>query len=285
VKTLLFIVDDQPVMVLVRGDHEVNEIKVKNVMEATTCFMADDATIRKVTGANPGSLGPVGVKEKITILADQALQQLAEWQIGANEDGYHYLHAVLDRDFEVSTFADLRTIEEGDKCPRCGEPIRFQKGVEVGHIFKLGTRYSDAMKGTFLDANGREQMYIMGCYGIGISRTLSAVVEQHHDEAGIIWPEAISPFAVHLIAVNMKDEAQKTVAEKLYKDLLQSGIEVLFDDRPERAGVKFKDADLIGIPTRIVVGSKAVENMVEVKSRRTGETQEVSIDRIPEMVK
>ncbi|WP_028776165.1 proline--tRNA ligase [Shimazuella kribbensis] len=280
VKTLLFIVDEQPVMVLVRGDHEVNEVKVKNIMEASTCFMADEQTIRNVTGASPGSLGPVNVKEKITILADQALRGFAQWHIGANQDDYHFLHAVEGRDFEVSKYADLRTIEEGDKCPRCGGIIRFQKGVEVGHIFKLGTKYSDAMKGTFLDANGREQMYIMGCYGIGISRTLSAVVEQHHDEGGIIWPEAISPYAVHLIAVNMKDETQRNLAEKLYKDLLHAGVEVLFDDRPERAGVKFKDADLIGIPKRIVVGSKATENLIELKSRRSGESQEVNADQI-----
>jgi prolyl-tRNA synthetase len=280
VKTLLFIVDEQPVMVLVRGDHEVNEVKVKNVMEASSCIMADEETIRSLTGASPGSLGPVNVKEKITILADQALRAFAQWHIGANEDDYHFLHAVEGRDFEVSIYADLRTIEEGDKCPRCGGTIRFQKGVEVGHIFKLGTKYSDAMKGTFLDANGREQTYIMGCYGIGISRTLSAVVEQHHDEGGIIWPEAISPYAVHLIAVNLKDEKQRTLAEKIYKDLLQAGVEVLFDDRPERAGVKFKDADLIGIPKRIVVGSKAAENIVELKFRRTGESQELLVDQI-----
>lgn len=285
VKTLLFMVDDKPVMVLVRGDHEVNEIKVKNVLEATTCFLADEATIYKVTGATPGSLGPVNVNEKITILADQALLGFDEWNIGANETGYHYLHAVEGRDFEVSQYADLRTVEEGDKCPRCGGVIRFQKGVEVGHIFKLGTKYSDAMKGTFLDANGREKTYIMGCYGIGISRTLSAVIEQHHDDSGIIWPESISPYAVHLIAVNMKDEAQRELAEKLYKQLMQAGVEVLFDDRPERAGVKFKDADLIGIPKRVVVGSKAVENVVELKSRRTGENQELTVDELLEVIK
>ncbi|MXQ54899.1 proline--tRNA ligase [Shimazuella alba] len=285
VKTLIFIVDGKPVMVLVRGDHEVNEIKVKNVLEATTCTMADEATIFKVTGAHPGSLGPVNVKEKITILADQALRSMVDWNIGANEDGYHFIHAMEGRDFTVSRYADLRTVEEGDKCPRCGQPIRFQKGVEVGHIFKLGTRYSDAMKGNFLDANGREQTYLMGCYGIGISRTLSAVVEQHHDEGGIIWPESISPFAVHLIAVNMKDEIQRNLAEKLYRDLLQAGVEVLFDDRQERAGVKFKDADLIGIPTRIVVGSKAPDNLVEVKSRRTGESQEVMVDQVLDRIR
>jgi prolyl-tRNA synthetase len=280
VKTLVFIVDGKPVMVLVRGDHEVNEIKVKNVLEATTCLMADEATIYEVTGANPGSLGPVNVKEKITIIADQTLRSMIDWNIGANEDGYHFIHAMEGRDFTVSRYADLRTVEEGDKCPRCGQPVRFQKGVEVGHIFKLGTRYSDTMKGNFLDANGREQTYIMGCYGIGISRTLSAVVEQHHDDGGIIWPESISPFAVHLIAVNMKDETQRNLAEKLYRGLLQAGVEVLFDDRQERAGVKFKDADLIGIPTRIVVGSKSSDNLVEIKSRRTGESEEVLVDDV-----
>ncbi|MCH5586245.1 proline--tRNA ligase [Shimazuella sp. AN120528] len=285
VKTLLFIVDDKPVMVLVRGDHEVNEVKVKNVLEATTCSLADETTIFKVTGATPGSLGPVHLDEKITILADFALSGFDEWHIGANETDYHFLHAVEGRDFEVSKYADLRTVEEGDKCPRCKGTIRFQKGVEVGHIFKLGTKYSDAMRGTFLDANGREQTYIMGCYGIGISRTLSAVVEQHHDDNGIIWPESIAPYAVHLIAVNMKDKEQSELAENLYLQLMQAGIEVLFDDRQERAGVKFKDADLIGIPKRIVVGSKAEDDIVELKFRRTGESQELRVEELLEVMK
>jgi prolyl-tRNA synthetase len=280
VKTLVFVADGQPIMVLVRGDHEVNEVKVKNVLDATICEMADEATIFRITGATPGSLGPVNLKEKVTILADQALLSCAEWNIGSNVRDYHFLHAVEGRDFIVDQYADLRNIEAGDNCPSCGSVIRFQKGVEVGHIFKLGTRYSEAMNGTFLDANGREQKYIMGCYGIGISRTLSAVVEQHHDENGIIWPEAIAPFAVHLIAVNMKDETQRELAEDLYKQLCEAGVEVLFDNRGERAGVKFKDADLIGIPTRIVVGAKAADNRVELKSRVTGESQELDVTEV-----
>jgi prolyl-tRNA synthetase len=280
VKTLVFVADGQPVMVLVRGDHEVNEVKVKNLLDATICKMADEATIFRITGATPGSLGPVNLKEKVSILADQALRSSAEWNIGSNVRDYHFLHAVEGRDFIVDQYADLRNMEAGDNCPSCGSVIRFQKGVEVGHIFKLGTRYSEAMNGTFLDANGREQKYIMGCYGIGISRTLSAVVEQHHDENGIIWPEAIAPFAVHLIAVNMKDETQRELAENLYKQLCEAGVEVLFDNRGERAGVKFKDADLIGIPTRIVVGAKAADNRVELKSRSTGESQELDITEV-----
>lgn len=280
VKSLLFVVDDKPVLVLVRGDHEVNEVKVKNYFDATVCEMADEETIRRVTGAPAGFIGPVGLKEKVVIVADQAVQELAEMVVGANEKDAHYLHAQAGRDFEVDAYADLRVIQEGDVCPRCGGKIHFQRGIEVGHVFKLGTKYSDAMNAKFLDQNGKEQPFIMGCYGIGVSRTLAAIVEQHHDENGIIWPVTVAPFTVHLLALNVKDEAQVQLADKLYQELNQAGFEVLYDDRPERAGVKFKDADLIGIPIQVIVGAKAKEGTIELKVRRSGERVELPADEL-----
>jgi prolyl-tRNA synthetase len=289
IKSILFVADKEPVLVLVRGDHEVNEVKVKNVLNASICELADEATVRRVTGAPVGFAGPVGLKEKVKILADRAVKVMPEAVVGANEADAHLIHVVPDRDFQVDLYADLRNIQEGDVCPRCGGSIRFARGIEVGHVFKLGTRYSEVMRGTFLDKQGREQPYIMGCYGIGISRTVAAVVEQHHDENGIIWPSSIAPFQIHLIAVNMKNEDQAHTAEQLYEALTQAGYEVLFDDREERAGVKFKDADLIGIPLRITVGAKVSEGLVEYKFRRSGESGELAVqevlEKLPELLK
>lgn len=284
VKSLLFIVDEKPVLVLVRGDHEVNDVKVKNFLDATVVELADEKTVQRITGTTPGYVGPVGLKEKVLILADQAIQALAEMVVGANEKDAHLLHVKDGRDFQVDHFVDLRNIQEGDACPRCGGVVKLVKGIEVGHVFKLGTKYSDSMKAKFLDQNGKEQTFIMGCYGIGVSRAMAAVVEQHHDENGIIWPVAIAPFHVHLIAVNMKDEAQRESAEKLYQELRSMGIEVLLDNRPERAGVKFKDADLLGIPVRVVVGSKAESGMVEMKLRRTGYSEEVALSEVSSLI-
>ncbi|SDY47035.1 proline--tRNA ligase [Thermoactinomyces sp. DSM 45892] len=284
VKSLLFMVDEKPVLVLVRGDHEVNDVKIKNFLDATVVGLADEATVRRVTGTTPGYVGPVSLQEKVMILADQAIQGLSDMVVGANEKDAHLLHVQAGRDFGVDHYVDLRNIQEGDACPRCGGVINLVKGIEIGHIFKLGTRYSDTMKAHFLDQNGKEQSVIMGCYGIGISRAMASVVEQHHDENGIVWPASIAPFHVHLIAVNMKDEAQRETAEKLYEELRSMKIEVLFDDRFERAGVKFKDADLLGIPVRVIVGSKAESGVVEMKARRTGHSEEVSLSDIQTLV-
>ncbi|MBA4496232.1 proline--tRNA ligase [Paenactinomyces guangxiensis] len=280
VKSLLFIADGTPVLVLVRGDHEVNDVKVKNLVDASLCELADEETIRRVTGAPSGFVGPVGLKEKVQVFVDQAVMQLNEMVVGANEADTHLKHVQVGRDFTVDQVADLRNIQPGDACPRCSATIRFKRGIEVGHVFKLGTRYSEAMKAKFLDPNGKEQPFIMGCYGIGISRTIASIVEQHNDENGIIWPVAVAPFAVHLIAVNMKNEDQARLAEGLYEKLQQAGVEVLFDDRTERAGVKFKDADLLGMPVRVTVGAKANEGTVEIKLRRTGEAKELSPEEV-----
>ncbi|OYD09941.1 proline--tRNA ligase [Paludifilum halophilum] len=288
-KSLLFDVDGEPVLVLVRGDHEANEVKVKHALDADQCELADEAVVQRVTGAPSGFAGPVGLKEKVRIIADHAVRDLFDAVTGANEADAHLLHVTPERDFQVDHFADVRTVQEGDPCPHCGGTLRFSRGIEVGHVFKLGTKYSEAMQATFLDREGKEQPLIMGCYGIGISRLAAAIIEQHHDDNGITWPLTAAPFAVHLIAVNMKDENQARLAEQLYGQLVQNGLEVLFDDRQERAGVKFKDSDLIGIPLRITVGSKAAEEVVEYKIRRSGESghlsaQELS-NQLPELLK
>ncbi|MFC4077862.1 proline--tRNA ligase [Salinithrix halophila] len=280
IKSLLFIADDKPVLVLVRGDHEANEVKVKQALDARTCELADDETVRRVTGASTGFAGPVALKEDVKVVADLAVKGLADAVIGANETDAHFIHAAPGRDFGVDVWTDVRTVEEGDTCPQCGGMIRFARGIEVGHVFKLGTRYSEDMKANFLNATGKEQPFIMGCYGIGISRILAAIVEQHHDENGITWPSGAAPYPIHLIAVNVKDEAQKKLAEDLYEQLRQGGVEVLFDDRQERAGVKFKDADLIGIPLRITVGKRAADGIVEYKFRRSGESGELAAEEL-----
>lgn len=279
VKSLIFMVDQEPVLVLVRGDHEVNDIKVKNLLNGMVCELADEETVKEIAGVSAGFVGPVGLQKKIKILADQAVMQLNEMVTGANETDRHLLHVQAGRDFEVDVIGDFRNIEEGDICPRCGGAISLRRGIEIGHVFKLGTRYSDSMNARFLDANGKEQPFIMGCYGIGVSRAVSSIAEQNHDDNGIVWPVAVAPYTVHLIAVNMKNKEQAEMAEALYAELQNAGYEVLFDDRKERAGVKFKDADLFGIPVRITVGSKAGDGLVELKLRRSGVSQDVPVEQ------
>ncbi len=286
IKSLMYRVDDKLVMVLVRGDHELNEVKLKNLYDATNVSLASEEDIRSVTGAPAGFIGPVGINgEKVEVIADNFVQDVYDGVAGANEGDYHLMHVKPGRDFQVSTYADLRNIVEGDDCPRGGGKIKFARGVEVGHVFKLGTKYSTAMGATYLDENGRSQPMIMGCYGIGVSRTLAAVIEQNNDENGIIWPVAVAPFHVHVIPVNAKVDEQRQASEKITEALTAAGVEVLFDDRPERAGVKFKDADLIGLPIRITVSDKAQEGVVEVRVRRTGETHEVQIDNLTAFVR
>lgn len=274
IKSLLFKVDEKFVLVLVRGDHEVNDIKVKNLLEANVVELADHADTAKVLGSKVGSLGPINVKD-VEVIADYAVKAIINGVCGANEEHFHYLNVNPDRDFAVNQYADIRFIQEGDLSPDGKGTITFAKGIEVGHVFKLGTRYSEAMGATYLDENGRSQPLIMGCYGIGVSRTMAAIVEQFNDDRGILWPTAVAPFDVHLITVNTKDEAQNALTEKLYATLKANRLDVLVDDRAERAGVKFADSDLIGLPIRITVGKKAAEGIVEVKVRSTGEMLEV----------
>jgi prolyl-tRNA synthetase len=285
IKSLLFKVDDQYVLVLVRGDHEVNDVKVKNLFEASIVELATPEETAKVMNCSIGSLGPINVSEQVKVVADKAVQAIVNGVCGANEEDYHYINVNPDRDFQVSEYADLRFIQEGDPSPDGQGKIKFARGIEVGHVFKLGTRYSETMNATYLDENGKTQPMIMGCYGIGVSRTMAAIVEQYHDDRGIIWPLSVAPFSVHLIPVNIKDESQKQLADQLYEMLQKHGIEVLYDDRNERAGVKFADSDLIGIPFRITVGKRAEEGIVELKIRKTGETLEVHTENLIDIVR
>lgn len=280
IKTLLFIADEKPVVVLMHGNDEVNEVKLKNYLSCDFLRPAEEDEARKYLGAGFGSLGPVGVSEEIEILADLDVENMANASVGANEDGFHYLNANLGRDFSVTHFADLRTVQEGEISPDGKGRLKFTRGIEIGHIFKLGTRYSKDLDAVVLDENGRQIPIIMGCYGIGVSRLLSAIVEQHSDENGIVWPRSIAPFDVHVIPVNVKKEEQVELSEKVTELLENAGYKVLVDDRKERPGVKFADSDLIGIPARITVGKKAAEGIVEIKLRRTGETLEVKLDEL-----
>ncbi|ECL5789920.1 proline--tRNA ligase [Listeria monocytogenes] len=279
-KSMLYQVDDEVIMVLVRGDHEVNDIKIKNALDATNVELVDPAVAVELLGANFGFLGPINVPENMRVFADNAVKDIVNAVVGANEDGFHYINVNPDRDFSVTSYFDLRMIQVGDLSPDGQGVIKFAEGIEVGHIFKLGTKYSEAMNATILDENGRAQPIIMGCYGIGVSRILSAIAEQSNDENGFVWDKQISPFDLHLIPVNMKSEEQVAFAETLYTSLQDAGFSVLIDDRAERAGVKFADADLIGLPIRITVGKKAAEGVVEVKIRKTGEMIEVRQDEL-----
>ncbi len=284
IKSLVLIVDEEPVMVLVRGDHEINDIKVKNALDASSVEFADEERTKELLNCSFGSIGPVNLPATLKIVADNAVEAMVNAVCGANEDDFHYTNVIPGRDFHVDKYADLRFIQEGDPSPDGNGTIRFARGIEVGHIFKLGTTYSKAMSATFLDENGKDHPYIMGCYGIGVSRTLAAVAEQFNDENGLIWPAAIAPYDIHLIPVNMKDAEQKDLAEKLYNELKEHKYSVLFDDRNERPGVKFKDSDLIGMPVRVTVGKKAAEGIVEVKIRKSGEMQEVKAGELLEVL-
>ncbi|BFJ01684.1 MULTISPECIES: proline--tRNA ligase [Priestia] len=283
IKSLLFKVDDRFVLVLVRGDHEVNDIKVKNYFEASVVELATPEETKEVLKCAVGSVGPIGVSDSVEVVADHAVKAIVNGVCGANEEGYHYTN-VNERNFNA-TYEDFRFIQEGDQSPDGQGVIKFAKGIEVGHVFKLGTRYSEAMGATYLDENGRSQPMIMGCYGIGVSRTVAAIAEQFNDENGLLWPEAVTPYQVHVIPVNVKNDEQRELGEKLYNELLDNRFEVLLDDRQERAGVKFADSDLIGLPVRVTVGKRASEGIVEVKVRKTGESLEVSVDNLVSTVK
>ena len=276
------------VMALLRGDHELNEIKLKNTMGWEDIRLATDDEILDVTGAPVGFLGPIGVKEGLTIVGDLALNGLANCVIGANETDMHYVGANPGRDFVLQRIEDLRNVVAGDACPRCESgKMEMWRGIEVGHVFKLGTKYSEKLGATYLDADGKENIIFMGCYGIGIGRTVAASIEQNHDENGIVFPIPLAPFHCSVIALNpSKDPGALAAAEEIYFKLEQLGLEVLFDDRDERPGVKFKDNDLIGIPLRIVVGSKGLaEGKVELKMRKTGEMQLLPIEEAIALVK
>lgn len=282
IKTLIYIADGQPVAVCVRGDHEVNETKLKNYLNADSLELADADTIVRATGAPSGYIGPMQLS--IALYVDQEAARMDSAITGANLTGFHLRHVRPGRDFTLEHTADLRNVEEGDLCIHCESSLKLTRGIEIGHIFKLGTKYSEPLKASFVDAEGKEQPMLMGCYGIGISRLLSAVVEQSHDAFGIVWPFSISPFHVHIVPVSVQDTTQMQLAESLYAQLGQLGADVLLDDREERPGVKLKDADLIGIPIRIVVGKKAGEGLIEWKERGEAEVLVLTSEEAIELI-
>ncbi|PTF70063.1 proline--tRNA ligase [Staphylococcus chromogenes] len=275
-KSMIFKVEGEFVLILVRGHHEINDVKLKDFFKTDQVELANDNDIRNLLGASPGSLGPITDKE-IKVYADHYVQDLSNLVVGANEDDHHYINANIGRDFEVEAYGDFRFILEGEPLSGGSGIAKFAEGIEVGQVFVLGNKYSEAMNATVLNNQGREQTLTMGCYGIGVSRTLSAIIEQHHDENGIIWPKAITPYDIHVISVNPKKEDQRELADQIYNQF-NDDYKVLYDDRQERAGVKFNDADLIGLPLRIVVGKNASDGIVEVKRRDNGEKEDVHVD-------
>ncbi len=283
VKLLMFNVDGKIVGVVVRGDREVNEVKVANAAQASgDIIMASNEEYTKATNCEPGFGGPVGIKVDL-LLVDEEVANMYNMILGANETGYHLKNVNYGRDFE-GVVGDFRKIESGEKCPKCGSEVTIARGTEVGHIFKLGTKYSAAMNATFIDENGKNVPFVMGCYGIGVTRTMASIIEQHHDENGIIWPLSVAPYHVSVIPVNIKDEAQMKIANKLYDELRKIGVDAILDDRNERPGVKFKDSELIGIPMIVTVGKKITDGEVEFKLR-DGEMEVIKIEDVLEKVK
>ncbi len=282
-KTVLFSVDGKPVAVLVRGDRNVNDVKLKNILHAAVVELASPEEVQTWTHAAVGFAGPVGLATSIAIYADAELQEATDWVTGANKTDTHMRHVDLQRDTHITAYADLRCITEHDPCPQCGGAITLPRGIEVGHVFKLGTKYSEAMKATFLDKEGKEKPIIMGCYGIGVSRVVASAIEQNYDASGIVFPPPLAPFDVILLNLDVKNADVCAQADNLYATLEARGLEVLMDDREERPGVKFKDADLVGIPVQIVVGAKGLgRGVVEMKNRRTGEKSELSLEDFTE---
>lgn len=279
VKAVAFNSEKGLILCFVRGDHEVNEIKVINTVGVNEVEMAEESLLA-AAGTVGGYMGPVGIDpEKTIVVVDSTVMKMHNICCGANKEGYHLLNVNPGRDFTPTYVADIRLIQEGDPCPHCGGKVSKARGIEVGQVFKLFTKYSEAMHATFLDENGKEKPMVMGCYGVGVSRTMAAAIEQNNDKDGMIWPVAIAPYEVLVVPVNTKDEASTQKAEAIYEELKKAGVEAVIDDRNERPGVKFKDADLIGYPLRVVVGPKTLaEGKLEVKVRRTGEVQMLPID-------
>ncbi len=277
VKTLIYMADDKVIAALVRGDRELNEAKLKNLLGCTMLEMASPEKVYEITSANVGFAGPIGLKE-LTIVVDNEVSDMKNFVVGANDTDYHYLNVNLHRDFKADITADIRNIALGDVCPLCTAPIALTPGLEIGHIFKLGTKYTKALNCVYVDENGQEIPMVMGSYGIGLNRTIATIIEQSHDENGIIWPIAIAPYQVAVVPANMGDTAQVSLAEEIYIRLKAIGIEVLLDDRNERTGVKFKDTELIGVPVRITVGRKAAEAIVEVKNRKESDAVDMGYE-------
>lgn len=278
VKTILYLSDGKPLAVLVRGDHEINEAKLSHLLGCESLTMAPPTVVEEVTGADVGFAGPVGLN--IKIVADNAIKGITNFISGANKTDYHLMNINPGRDFKVDLFGDIRFVTEEDVCPKCGGQFVFKRGIEVGHVFKLGTKYTQALKATYLDEKGKEQYMVMGCYGIGVGRTLAAIIEQNHDDHGIIFPFSVAPFCIYLLPIDLKKPKIASTAEKIYQMLKDRGWEVLYDDRDASPGVKFKDADLVGLPIRITLGKYLKEDKVEVRLRRGGETRIVPLNEL-----
>lgn len=283
VKSVVYMANDKPVLVLVRGDREVNEIKFCNVVGISEeeIEFASEKVLKQVLNTEKGYMGPVGLD--CEILVDREIKNMINFYVGANKENYHLMNVNYGRDFE-GKLIDIRNTEAGDKCPKCGSVLKSQRGIEVGQIFKLGTKYSESMNCVYVAEDGKEKPMVMGCYGIGISRTLASIIEQHNDEFGIIWPMSVAPYKVYIVLIDKNNEEQSKVADMLYENLIDKGIETILDDRKERPGVKFKDCDLIGIPIRITIGKKIVDNIVEYKLRKEDNYTEINIDEVIDIV-
>ncbi len=277
VKTLVFKADGQLVAVLVRGDREVEEVKLKNLLGVADVELADGQEVFDATGVPTGYLGPVGIS--IRIVADQEVAAMQNFYVGGNEKNFHLKNVNCGRDFQVEAVGDLRQITTSDPCPECGGTLETTEGIEVGHVFKLGTGYSESMNATFQDKDGQQKHFVMGCYGIGVSRIVAAAIEQNHDDKGIIFPVPLAPYTVIIVNLGIHDQTINSAAEKLYEDLQKAGLDVLIDDRDERPGFKFKDADLLGIPYRVTVGKSFLENgTLEIKHRKDGTIEELTLE-------
>ncbi|MEW6156848.1 MAG: proline--tRNA ligase, partial [Verrucomicrobiota bacterium] len=278
IKTLVYLVESNIVLVLLRGDHQLNEAKLAGALGTTNFRPANEEEIFSALGAHPGSLGAVKVTS-FSVYADELLRGAVGMTTGANEDGFHFRNVAIDRDITVTKWADLRLVQSGESCPVCDQPLKIRRAIEVGHVFKLGTKYSEALGALFLDEAGKQNPAVMGCYGIGVTRTMQAIIEQSQDKDGIIWPVSVAPFAVCITPLSVAPNSPvRQVADRIYADLTARGIEVLFDDRDERPGVKFKDSELIGIPFRVGIGEKSLaKGEVEIK-KRGGTLQPVKIE-------
>ncbi len=288
-KSVLYMVEgEKPLLVLIRGDREIDENKLEALLGTENFRLATDEEVERLLGTKKGFIGIFNLPENVEVLWDNSLFGVKNLVVALNEPDWHYINANPERDFTYGKFADLSQVEEGDACPKCQSPLRVEKGLELGHIFLLGTRYSEPMKAYFTDRDGKEKPIIMGCYGIGVSRIISALVEQYHDDKGIKWPVPVAPFELLITCLNVSDQEQAQVSEKLYLEATEKGIDTLYDDREESAGSKFADADLVGIPYRIVVGRKVKEGKVEIQNRLSGERWDLpleeSIDRVKELI-
>jgi prolyl-tRNA synthetase len=283
INTLIYLADGKPVAALIPGNRDLNEHKFKRLLNAKQLALADEATIEKVTGAPVGFAGPVGLA--IPVYADRALRGAADRTVGANKADTHLTHVALERDATVTAFDDLVVVGSGDACPHCGKPLQLKRGIEVGHVFKLGTKYTESFQASYLTDKGQSELMVMGCYGIGVTRTLQAVIEQSHDADGIVWPISVAPYAVSLLLLDPKDPAVCAVVDALEQALAARGLDVLVDDREERPGVKFKDADLIGCPIRVVVGAKGLaKGGVEIKLRTSKEVALVPAEQAADAI-